>query len=88
MQEGSRTTLILKCGRKYAYAVVVGVPVDIRVLHRNALTNPAGHGLRPMYKGTSLYPVGLAAKKLLEIGARLGITERARKLLVGSLQGS
>ena len=81
MQEGSSTRLVLKIGRKYAHAIVMGTPVDVLLIDKHIM------GLRPMLLKGLPYPVERAINMMLKAGQTLGITRRAEVLLKGESDG-
>lgn len=91
MMDGSRTVLLCKRGRTLAHAVTLDGSVDVREFPVRAWWKPTEYGLRPMWTlGPAIdtlpdllpYPVDAAALKLLVVGNTVGITERARRLLI------
>jgi hypothetical protein len=84
MMEGSRTVLLCKRGRTLCHAVMLDGTVDAREFPVRAWWHPEEFGLRPLFfeQIGGVYPTDYAALRLLEAGLHVGITERAKRLLV------
>lgn len=87
MQEGSYTCLVVKQGHRWARAVVIKPPVDVKRIELRDKDKKVATVLRPMFFEGQPYPVERAIRRLLEAGRTLGITDRAHKLLEGLATG-
>lgn len=70
--DGWRHGVVCKEGREYAHVVVMGCPIDSRRIQLDVLDDQVTYIERD---GAQV------ARQMLDSGKRLGITERARKLL-------